>query len=102
VGRRAFAQSIERTLFLKTTTSKRSTTDGPLGNFLWFYTAIFDAIQCSVLYLGCMRQSRELWVQTEDLDLNLYIELREEFDRVQKELASFNNGYFLHGWAGCN
>jgi len=56
-------------------------------HYLLFYTAIINAIQSFILFLGCTNQTRNLWVKTEELDLNHYIELREEFDRVKREVS---------------
>jgi hypothetical protein len=57
------------------------------AHYLLFYTAIINAIQCFILFLGCTHQTLNWWVKTEELDLNHYIELREEFDRVKREIS---------------
>jgi hypothetical protein len=59
-------------------------------HYLLFYTAIFNAIQSFVLYLGCRRQTLIWWVKTEELELNHYIELREEFDHLKQKLDMRN------------
>lgn len=55
-------------------------------HYLLFYTAILNAIQSYILYLGCRRQTLIWWVKTEELALNHYIELRGEFDRLKQKL----------------
>jgi hypothetical protein len=56
-------------------------------HFTLFYTAIFNAITSSILYMACVAATNKLWVKTEDLEINHYIELREEFERIQFELS---------------
>lgn len=58
-------------------------------HFALFYTAIFNAFQSVVLCFISTRVSHRMWVQTEALELNHYVEVREEFERV--ELALKNN-----------
>ena len=55
-------------------------------HFALFYTAIFNAIQCIILAIVVSRQGRKLWVQTEDLELDRYVQLREKFDKLRLEL----------------
>ena len=59
-------------------------------HYLLFYTAIFNAIQSFVLYLGCRRQTLIWWVKTEELELNHYIEVREDFDHLKQKLDMRN------------
>jgi hypothetical protein len=60
-----------------------------LSSIHWFLflTAIANAILCSILYGCCTWQTHKWWVQTEALQLHHYVELREEFDRVQGVLG---------------
>lgn len=51
-------------------------------HFALFYTAIFNAFQSIMCALATRRASDRLWVQTEHLELDHYVEIREEFDRV--------------------
>jgi len=53
-------------------------------HFALFYTALFNAFQSMVLAFFTTRVSKRIWVQTEALELNHYVELREEFDRVRQ------------------
>jgi hypothetical protein len=53
-------------------------------HFALFYTAIFYAAQSVLLAIVTARVSASLWVQTEHLELDHYVEIREEFDRVQE------------------
>ena len=55
-------------------------------HFTLFYTAIFNAIQTTFVAFFSMRVSRHLWIQTETLELNHYVEIREEFQRVKDQL----------------
>lgn len=55
-------------------------------HFLLFYTAIFNAFQTVLTAVVSSRVAQNLWVKTELLALNHYVEIRLEFDRVQREL----------------
>ena len=55
-------------------------------HFLLFYTAIFNALQSAILAILAKRVSHHTWVSTEELELNHYVEIREEFDRVREEM----------------
>ena len=72
-------------------------------HFALFYTAIFNAFQSVVLAICTMRVSTRRWVKTENLDLDHYVEIREEFERVQDKLrsvvgdANFENGFGVSG-----
>ena len=52
-------------------------------HFALFYTAILNAFQSIIVAFFTTRVSSKLWVQTEHLELDHYVEIREEFDRVQ-------------------
>jgi hypothetical protein len=43
-----------------------------------------------LLAMTSLRVAKQLWVQTELLELNHYVELREEFDRVHEQLCLYN------------
>jgi len=60
-------------------------------HFLLFYTAILNALQTVLTAFATKRRSKRLWVQTEMLELNHYVEIREEFQRVKQELDRLNN-----------
>lgn len=55
-------------------------------HFALFYTALFNAFQSCVLAACSSRHSTKSWVVTEHLELDHYIELREEFERLQGKL----------------
>ena len=55
-------------------------------HFLLFYTAICNAFQALILAFCANRTAHGLWVQTEEIQLDHYVEIREEFDRVREEL----------------
>lgn len=57
-------------------------------HFALFYTAIFNAFQSVLCAFATRRVSDRLWVQTEHLELDHYVEIREEFDRVSTEYHS--------------
>jgi hypothetical protein len=56
-------------------------------HFALFYTAIFNAFQSVLVAIVTTTKSTKLWVQTEHLELDHYVEIREEFDRVQKQIG---------------
>ena len=58
-------------------------------HFTLFFTALFNAFQSCILAFFISRNSHRLWVQTEYQDLHHYVEIREEFDRLDKELQRF-------------
>ena len=58
-------------------------------HFTLFFTALFNAFQSCVMAFFISRNSYRLWVQTEYQDLHHYVEIREEFDRLDKELNKF-------------
>ena len=60
-------------------------------HFALFYTAIFNAFQSVLVAIATSHVSRQLWVRTETLELNHYVEIREEFERVKQELAQVKN-----------
>jgi hypothetical protein len=51
-------------------------------HFAIFYTAILNAFQSCLTALFTRRNSTKLWVDTEHLELDHYVEIREEYDRV--------------------
>ncbi len=48
--------------------------------------ALFNALQSAILAFFSYRVADRLWVKTETLELNHYIEIREEFERVDSIL----------------
>jgi len=60
-------------------------------HFALFYTAILNALTSGVIYFGCRIETNRLWVKTEELELHHYIEVREEFERVQNKLAEIKS-----------
>lgn len=53
-------------------------------HFALFLTAIFNALQYSLTSIVSTRLSNKLWVKTEQLELDHYVEIREEYERVQE------------------
>ena len=60
-------------------------------HFALFYTAIFNAFQSVIMAILSSRVSTKAWVFCEALDIEHYVELREEFDRITIELLN-NHG----------
>lgn len=60
-------------------------------HFLFFFTAIFNALQTVLTAFVTTSVSKRMWVETEMLELNHYVEIREEFQRVKQELDRLNN-----------
>ena len=58
-------------------------------HFLLFFTAIINALMSVILSFVASRISYKLWVRTEELELNHYIAIREEFSRVEKKLGEY-------------
>jgi hypothetical protein len=56
-------------------------------HFALFYTAVFNAFQSVIVAMATIRTSNSLWVETEYLELDHYVEIREEFDRVKEKLG---------------
>jgi hypothetical protein len=59
-------------------------------HFLLFYTAIINAFQTVVTASVTLRVAQTQWVTTELLELNHYVELREEFDVISRELLQLH------------
>lgn len=55
-------------------------------HFMFFYTAILNAIQSVFLAVLTIRLSSRMWVKTEHLELSHYIAIREEFEQARKRL----------------
>ena len=55
-------------------------------HFTLFYTALINAFQSVILAFFVIRNSDRLWEQTEYQDLHHYVEIREEFERIDREL----------------
>jgi len=57
-------------------------------HFMLFYTAVFNAAySCCVRILSGYRTDRS-WVKLENIDVDHYIGIRKEFDRLESELKS--------------
>jgi len=63
-------------------------------HFALFYTAIFNALQTLLVASLVGRISRKLWVQTEALDLSSYVEIREEFDRINVQASELRKSTY--------
>jgi len=55
-------------------------------HFLLFFTAMINAVMSVVLAIISSRISDRMWIRTENLELNHYIAIREEFDRINATL----------------
>jgi hypothetical protein len=55
-------------------------------HFCLFYTAILNAFQSVLVAVVTTHVSSKLWVSTEHLELDHYVEIREAFDAVQYEI----------------
>ena len=62
-------------------------------HFALFCTAILNALQYSLTSIISTRLSNGLWVKTEQLELDHYVEIREEYDRVQEIVGLQYTGY---------
>jgi hypothetical protein len=51
-----------------------------------FYTAVFNAIQCGLVRLVTSHRTNKAWMQTEDIDIDHYVAIRKEFDRVESTI----------------
>jgi hypothetical protein len=60
-------------------------------HFTLFYTAILNAFQSVILAIVTTRLSQTIWVETEALELNHYVEIREEFERISAQLRSLKH-----------
>eukprot|EP00934_Nitzschia_sp_Nitz4_P003479 Nitzschia sp. Nitz4//scaffold93_size78505//21682//26953//NITZ4_005417-RA/size78505-augustus-gene-0.48-mRNA-1//-1//CDS//3329560279//3469//frame0 len=74
-------------------------------HFALFYTAIFNAIQSVISAYFARRASNRLWVETEQLELDHYVEIREEFERTSEKYHAvlnhaeqMNQGPLLRQW----
>jgi Mlo family len=65
-------------------------------HFALFYTAIFNAFQSMLCSFFTRRVSNTLWVQTEHLELDHYVEIREAFDKASEEYDSVKESQ--QGW----
>jgi hypothetical protein len=57
-------------------------------HFALFFTALFNAFQYSLTSIASTRFSNSQWVHTEQLELDHYVEIREEYDRVDMMMGN--------------
>jgi len=57
-------------------------------HFALFFTALFNAFQYSLTSIASTRFSNGQWVHTEQLELDHYVEIREEYDRVDMMMGN--------------
>lgn len=55
-------------------------------HFMLFYTALFNAIQSGLVRLITSHRINKTWMQTEDIDIDHYVAIRKEFDRVESTI----------------
>ena len=68
-------------------------------HFLLFFTALINAFMSVLFAYISSNVSHRMWVRTEELELDHYIAIREEFDRVQAQIKEYeNNGGDTHWW----
>ena len=60
-------------------------------HFLLFYTDIFNALQAVIQAYVTRRYSTKLWVKTEELELDHYVTIREEYDSIHNALYPPNS-----------
>lgn len=60
-------------------------------HFMLFYTAVFNAIQSSLVRVVAGYRTDKSWLQTEDIDIGHYVAIRKEFDRVESKMNA--NGW---------
>lgn len=60
-------------------------------HFAIFYTAIFNAVQSVLTAMVTRRASNRLWVRTEQLELDHYVEIREEYARVEQLVSEYTS-----------
>ena len=67
-------------------------------HFALFFTALFNAFQYSVTSIASTRFSNSQWVQTEQLELDHYVEIREEYDRVDNMMMGNQSTRIGNKW----
>lgn len=60
-------------------------------HFAIFYTAIFNAFQSVLTAMVTSRASTRLWCKTEQLELEHYVEIREEYERIEQMVNSIHD-----------
>jgi hypothetical protein len=68
-------------------------------HFALFYTVVFNAFQSSLTAIFTTYSSRRLWVRTEQLELDHYVEIREEYERVSSMIGEHDARSPLNKWA---
>lgn len=67
-------------------------------HFAIFYTAIFNAFQSVLTAMVTRRASDRLWVRTEQLELDHYVEIREEYERVEQLVIDYTSSSIFGKW----
>eukprot|EP00536_Pseudo-nitzschia_multiseries_P016336 jgi/Psemu1/263564/estExt_Genewise1Plus.C_10800001 len=62
-------------------------------HFALFFTAIFNAFQYGLTSIFSTRRSNKMWVKTEQVELDHYVEIREEYDRVNEIITNQYKGF---------
>lgn len=62
-------------------------------HFMLFFTAIFNALQSCVVRLLTIRKTNKSWLTTEDIEISHYVAVRKDFDRLERQLKTFNPKY---------
>jgi hypothetical protein len=68
-------------------------------HFALFYTVVFNAFQSSLTAIFTSHSSHRLWVRTEQLELDHYVEIREEYDRMSSLIGEHDARSRVEKWA---
>lgn len=67
-------------------------------HFAFFYTAVFNACQSTLTALFTSQASHRLWVRTEQLELDHYVEIREEYERISMMIGEHSARSRVSKW----
>jgi hypothetical protein len=67
-------------------------------HFALFYTVVFNAFQSSLTAIFTSHASHRLWVRTEQLELDHYVEMREEYERLSSVIGEHDAGSRVEKW----
>jgi hypothetical protein len=62
-------------------------------HFMIFYTAIFNAIQTCIVRQLALQQTYMTWRVTEDIEIDTYVAIRKEFDRLERRIKQLDPRY---------
>ena len=67
-------------------------------HFALFYTAVFNAFQSTLTAMFTRYASHRLWVRTEQVELDHYVEIREEYERMEQLIAARRASNRVEKW----